>query len=159
MLHKLDRIDLNILQELQKNGKLTNLELSKRVGISPPPCLRRIKNLEDAGFIVGYQANLNAFTLGFNISLFCEIGLKNQNEQEIKDFEDKIKTFPLIRECYMITGGYDFLLKIVARDFDEYQNFLATKLACLENIIHVKTHMIVRASKKEIGLPLEILEN
>jgi DNA-binding Lrp family transcriptional regulator len=159
MIHKLDKIDLNILRELQTEGRLTNIELSKRVGISAPPCLRRVKNLEEAGFIGSYHAHLNIVNLGFNASIFCEIGLNSQNENDLREFETVVKSWPLVRECYMITGGYDFLLKVVAKNFDDYQHFLSTKLGNLANVNHIKTRMIVRTAKKEPGVPVEFIKN
>ncbi|MBP9752244.1 MAG: Lrp/AsnC family transcriptional regulator [Proteobacteria bacterium] len=157
MIHKLDKIDLKILSELQENGRITNIELSKRVGISAPPCLRRVKNLEDAGLISSYHAVLNAPVLGFSVTIFCEVGLNSQNESDLRSFEEIVQKWPLIRECYMITGGYDFLVKIVTHDFDEYQQFLSTYLAKLENVNQIKTRMVVRSAKKQSGIPVELI--
>ena len=157
MIHKLDKIDLAILKELQKDGKLTNIELSKRVGISAPPCLRRVKNLEEEGFIKSYHAHLNHMNLGFSVSIFCEIGLNSQNEMDLREFESIVKEWPLVRECHLITGGYDFLLKVIAKNFDDYQHFLSTKLGNLPNVNHIKTRMIVRSSKQDPGVPIELV--
>lgn len=158
MIHRLDKIDLKIIAELQKDGKLTNLELSKRVGISPPPCLRRVKNLEDAGIIGSYQANLSATMLGFSVTIFCEVGLNSQNESDLKAFEEETHKWPLVRECYLITGGFDFLLKVVARDFDEYQKFMANDLGAFSAVNQIKTRMVIRAGKKLPGLPVELIK-
>ncbi|CAO5676160.1 MAG: Leucine-responsive regulatory protein [Holosporales bacterium] len=157
MIQKLDKIDLKILSELQSNGRITNIDLSKRVGISAPPCLRRVKNLEDAGIISSYHATLNAPVLGFTVTIFCEIGLNSQNESDLRSFEEVVQSWPLVRECYMITGGYDFLIKIVTHDFDEYQQFLSAHLARLENVNQIKTRMVVRNGKKQYGVPVELI--
>jgi DNA-binding Lrp family transcriptional regulator len=158
MIHKLDKIDLKIVNELQNDGSITNIRLSAKVGISAPPCLRRVKNLEKSGIIKSYHACINPTMLGFSVTIFCEIGLNSQNESDLRGFEEITKKWPLVRECYMTTGGYDFLLKIVARDFDEYQQFLSTHLAILQNVNHIKTRMVVRCAKNIPGIPVELLK-
>jgi len=156
VIGKLDRIDLNILNDLQNDGRLTNVDLAKRVGISAPPCLRRVKNLEDRGIIESYQANLNAQILGFGVTIFAEVALTSQNDSDLRVFEEQVQKWPMVRECYLVTGGSDFLLKIVAKDFDSYQTFLSQELSTMDKVAQIKTRMVIRPSKKLPGVPLGI---
>ncbi len=155
VIGKLDRIDLNILNDLQNDGRLTNVELAKRAGISAPPCLRRVKNLEDQNIIQSYHANLNAGALGFGVIIFAEVALSSQNDADLRVFEEQVQKWPMVRECYMVTGGSDFLLKIVAKDFDAYQSFLSAELSTMVKVAQIKTRMVIRAAKKLPGVPLE----
>lgn len=157
MLNKLDKIDLQILDELQRDGRITNIELSKRVGISAPPCLRRVKTLESYGLISSYHANLNMQALGFSVTVFAEVGLHNQNEQELKKFEEQISQWAIVRECYLVTGGFDYLLKIVAKSFESYQEFISQSLGILDNVNQIKTRMVMRPSKKEHGVSMDLI--
>ena len=154
---KLDQIDISILNDLQNTGRITNVELAKRAGISAPPCLRRVNALEDQGIIASYHANLNPHMLGFTVTIFSEVALTSQNDADLRMFEEKVQTWPLVRECYMVTGGADFLLKIIAQDFDAYQHFLSTQLSTFSLVSQIKTRMVIRASKKKPGIPLELI--
>jgi DNA-binding Lrp family transcriptional regulator len=158
VIGKLDRIDLNILNDLQNDGRLTNVELAKRAGISAPPCLRRVKNLEDQDIIQSYHADLNAQALGFGVTIFAEVALSSQNDADLRVFEEQVQKWPMVRECYMVTGGSDFLLKIVAKDFDAYQNFLSVELSTMIKVAQIKTRMVIRTAKKLSGVPLEQVE-
>lgn len=150
-----DEIDLQILKDLQDDGRLTNVELARRAGISAPPCLRRVRALEDAGVIKGYHANVNNAALGFGVSVFAQVGLNSQSEADLKAFETKVMSWPLVRECHMVAGDADFLLKIVARNWDEYQHFLSTELTATPNVRNVKSKLVVRSSKQLPGVPIE----
>ncbi len=110
--HKLDEIDRQILAELQADGRMTNVELARRVGISAPPCLRRVRALEEAGFIVGYHADVDARLLGFEVQVFAMVGLQSQAEADLSAFENRCRGWPLVRECHMLNGEIDFILKI-----------------------------------------------
>lgn len=156
VIGKLDKIDLGILKNLQDEGRLTNVELAKRAGISAPPCLRRVKTLEDQGFIQGYHAVLNAPALGYSVTIFAEVTLVSQSDADMRMFEEQMAQWPLVRECYMVTGGSDFLLKIVAKDFDAYQAFLSTHLSTLPKVSQIKTRMVIRTGKKMPGVPINI---
>ena len=125
---KLDRIDRQILDLLQSDGRMTNIELARRVGISPPPCLRRVRALEEAGLIRGYHADLAAEALGFGVTVFAQVGLQSQAEADLKAFETLVASWPEVREAHMLAGETDFLLKIVASDWDSYQRFLSARL-------------------------------
>lgn len=155
--HKLDQIDRKILAELQDEGRITNVELSSRVDISAPPCLRRVRALEEAGFITGYHAELNPKALGLQVTVFAMVGLDSQAELDLKAFEDKVRAWPLVRECYMLNGEIDFLLKIVAPDLESFQAFLTAELTRAPHVVSVKTSFMIRAAKKEPGVPREYL--
>lgn len=151
---KLDRIDRQILELLQADGRMTNLELARRVGISPPPCLRRVRALEAAGLIRGYHADLAPEALGFAVTVFAQIGLRSQAEADLKAFEKLVAGWPEVREAHMLAGETDFLLKIVAADWDSYQQFLSARLTAAPNVAHVKSALVLRVSKAAPGVPL-----
>ncbi len=153
---KLDKIDRRILSDLQSNGRITNVELSKNSGISAPPCLRRVRALEESGFIKGYYARLDAQSLGYGLSVFAMIKLVSQAESDLKKFEEACQSLEQVRECHMLSGEVDFLLRIVAKDWDSYQQFLMEKLTVLENVTSVKTMPLVRSSKEEAGVPIDL---
>src|SRR5215470_151634 len=152
---KLDKIDRRILRDLQANGRMTNVELARRAGISAPPCLRRVRALEEAGYIRGYHADVNAQALGFGVTVFAQVGLASQAEPDLKAFETLVRTWPQVREVHMLAGEADFLLKIVAEDWDRYQRFLTTQLTAAPNVSHVKSALAIRTSKFEPGVPIE----
>ena len=150
---KLDNIDLLILNELQVNGKISNVELANLVNISPPSCLRRVKVLEDAQYIKGYNADINAELVGFKVTVFAYVGLESQAENDLQIFENYISVFPEVRECHMLIGEVDFLLKIVAKDWDDFQQFLTGKLTQAPKVSNVKTSLNIRSSKSLPGVP------
>jgi DNA-binding Lrp family transcriptional regulator len=150
---RLDRIDRHILALLQEDGRITNIELARRVGISPPPCLRRVRALEAAGLIRGYHADLAAEALGFAVTVFAQVGLASQAESDLVAFEKLIATWPEVREAHMLAGETDFLLKIVAADWDSYQRFLG-RLTAAPDVAHVKSALVLRVSKSAPGVPL-----
>ncbi len=152
---KLDRIDRQILRDLQADGRITNVELAQRAGISAPPCLRRVRALETAGFIRGYHADIEPKAMGYNVTVFAHVGLSSQAEHDLEAFEALIRQWPEVRECHMLAGETDFLLKVVARDWDAYQNFLTTRLTAAPNVSHVKSALSIRTSKAEPGVPIE----
>jgi DNA-binding Lrp family transcriptional regulator len=153
---KLDRIDRRILSDLQQNGRMTNVELAGRAGISAPPCLRRVRALEEAGFIRGYHADLNAELLGYAVTVFAQVGLSSQAEADLKAFESLMQSWPEVRECHMLAGETDFLLKVVALDWDAYQRFLTTRLTAAPNVSHVKSALAIRTCKSEPGVPIAV---
>ena len=155
---KLDDIDRMILSELQADGRMTNVELARRVGISAPPCLRRVRTLEEQGFIRGYHADVNARELGFEVQVFAMVGLVSQAEVDLSAFETKCKGWPLVRECHMLNGEVDFVLKCVAPDLRTFQNFLTEQLTSADNVASVKTSLVIRVAKDEPGVPFDVLE-
>jgi DNA-binding Lrp family transcriptional regulator len=153
---KLDKIDRRILRDLQEDGRITNVELAHRAGISAPPCLRRVRALEEAGLIRGYHADINAEALGYGVTVFAQVGLASQAEPDLKAFEALVANWPEVREANMLAGETDFLLKIVAVDWDSYQRFLTTKLTAAPNVSHVKSALAIRTSKYAAGVPIEV---
>jgi DNA-binding Lrp family transcriptional regulator len=145
----LDAIDWKILRELQDDGRMTNVELSKRVGISAPPCLRRVKRLEEAGIIKGYRALLNAPMLGMDVVAFCQIGLHHQSETELKAFAEKTRGWPIVRRAWMVSGDSDFLLHCVASDLTTFQSFVIEELTSAPNVDTVRTALTIRQVKDE----------
>lgn len=152
---KLDRIDRKILHDLQDNGRMTNVELAERAGISAPPCLRRVRALEEAGVIKGYHADVDPHSLGFGVTVFAQVGLSNQAETDLKKFEDLVRGWPLVRECYLVSGEADYVLKIVAEDWDAYQKFLTSHLTTAPNVSHIKSALGIRVAKHKPGVPVD----
>lgn len=153
---KLDRIDRKILNDLQEKGRMTNVELAERAGISAPPCLRRVRALEEAGVIRGYHADIDPASLGYGVSVFAQVGLSNQSENDQRKFEELVKTWPLVRECYLVSGDSDYILKIVAEDWGAYQGFLTQHLSAAPNVSHIKSALGVRVAKCKPGVPVDI---
>jgi DNA-binding Lrp family transcriptional regulator len=156
---KLDEIDRKILAELQADGRMTNVELAKRVGISAPPCLRRVRTLEEAGYIRGYHADVNPRELGFEVQVFAMVRLHSQAEVDLSAFEGRCREWPLVRECHMLNGEIDFILKCVAPDLSTFQSFLTGQLTAAANVASVKTSLVIRCAKDEPGVPFDVLED
>ncbi|WP_299778023.1 Lrp/AsnC family transcriptional regulator [uncultured Roseobacter sp.] len=155
---RLDPIDRKILAELQADGRMTNVELAKRVGISAPPCLRRVRTLEEAGYIKGYHAEVDARALGFEVQVFAMVGLASQAEADLTAFENRCRAWPLVRECHMLNGEVDFILKCAAPDLSSFQQFLTGELLTTPNVASVKTSLVIRGAKDEPGVPFDVLE-
>ena len=155
---KLDPIDRHILAELQADGRMTNVELAKRVGISAPPCLRRVRTLEEAGYIKGYHADIDSRELGFEVQVFAMVRLQSQAEADLATFEQRCRDWPLVRECHMLNGEIDFILKCVAPDLSSFQSFLTGELLKAENVATVKTSLVIRCAKDQPGVPFDVLE-
>jgi DNA-binding Lrp family transcriptional regulator len=152
---RLDAIDWKILKELQDDGRITNVELARRVGISAPPCLRRVRALEEAGFIKGYRALLDEKLLGYEVTVFAMVHLTSQAEPDLKEFEDFVRKEPLVRECWMLSGEIDFVLKCVAPDLKTFQAFVA-ELTGAPHVRNVKTSLTLRTSKDAAMVPMEL---
>ncbi|WP_274426616.1 Lrp/AsnC family transcriptional regulator [Chelativorans sp. YIM 93263] len=146
---ELDAIDWKILRELQKDGRITNVELARRVGISAPPCLRRMKRLEENGIIKGYRALLNSPMLGFDVVAFCLIGLHHQSEAELRIFADRAQKWPIVRRAWMVSGDSDFLLHCVATDLATFQTFVIEEVTSAPNVDTVRTALTIRQMKDE----------
>ena len=155
---KLDDIDRKILAELQADGRMTNVELARRVGISAPPCLRRVRTLEELGYIRGYHADLNTRELGFEVQVFAMVRLASQSERDLSAFEGLVKEWPLVRECHMLNGEIDFILKCVSPDLSTFQTFLTENLTAAPNVASVRTSLVIRGAKDEPSVPFEIVE-
>lgn len=154
-LVKLDRTDIRILRELQNDGNITNVALSKKVGVSPPPCLRRVRALEEAGYIKGYHADIAADKMGFGITVFALVSLANHGESDIAHFAKQLESWPQVREGYLMTGDADYLLKIVAEDWEAFQKFVTGQLSGTPNVAHIKSMPAMRRAKYAPGVPIE----
>ena len=153
---KLDDVDKQILHDLQESGRMTNVELAQNAGISAPPCLRRVRTLEQEGIIKGYHADIDGEALGFSVTIFAFVGLTSQAETDLRDFEDMVSQWDNVRECHMLMGETDFLLKLVSHDWDDFQAFLTGKLTPAPNVSHVKTALAIRSRKDLPGVPISI---
>jgi DNA-binding Lrp family transcriptional regulator len=152
---KLDRTDIRILRELQHDASITNIDLSKKVGISAPPCLRRVRALEEAGYIRGYHADVAADKMGFGITVFTTVSLNNHSESDIAHFAKQVESWPQVRESYLMTGESDYLLKIVAEDWEAFQKFVTHQLTSAPNVAHVKSMPAMQRTKYAPGVPIE----
>jgi DNA-binding Lrp family transcriptional regulator len=152
---RLDAIDWKILKELQDDGRITNVELARRVGISAPPCLRRVRALEEAGLIRSYRALLDEKLLGYEVTVFAMVHLSSQAEADLRAFEEFVRKEPLVRECWMLSGEVDFVLKCVAPDLKTFQTFV-TELTAAPHVRNVKTSLVLRNSKDAAMVPMEL---
>lgn len=151
---KLDQIDRRILKDLQEDGRITNVELARRANISAPPCLRRVRALEKAGFIRGYHAEIDTEALGFDVTFFTLVGLDSQAESVLTEFERRVAGWPEVRECHMVRGAGDFLLKVVAEN-TAHENEMTTRLTSAPHVANVQTIQVIRTSKRLAGVPIE----
>ncbi|MDQ2763982.1 MAG: Lrp/AsnC family transcriptional regulator [Pseudomonadota bacterium] len=151
-----DQIDRQILTLLQDDGRMTNVDLAEQVGLTAPPCLRRVRALEDAGAIRGYHAELDPASLGYPITVFAMVSLRSQAEHDLTAFEDHVAAIPEIRECHMLNGEIDFILKIVAADLKSFQDILTTHLTPAPNVASVKTSLTIRTAKALPGIPVRM---
>jgi DNA-binding Lrp family transcriptional regulator len=151
---ELDETDWRIIKELQSDGRMTNIALAARIGLSPPPCLRRVRALEEAGLIQGYTALIDEAMLGYGLTAFAMVRLHNQAESDLRTFENRILGWPLVREAYMLSGDSDFMLKCIARDLPAFQNFVLDELTAAPNVASVKTYLTIRRAKREPGVPI-----
>ncbi|MBV8913302.1 MAG: Lrp/AsnC family transcriptional regulator [Acetobacteraceae bacterium] len=152
-LPELDAVDRRILAELQRDGRMTNVELARRADITAPPCLRRVRRLEEAGVIRGYHADTDPAQLGWEIMFFAIVGLESQKESVLSAFEELVEDWPEVRECHMIRGGGDFLLRLVARD-TAHENQLTQRLTGAPSVSRVQTLQTIRTSRNLAGVPL-----
>ena len=150
----LDATDWKILKELQADGRMTNIALATKIGLSAPPCLRRVRALEEAGLIAGYAALVDEAALGYTLSAFAMVRLHNQAEADLRAFENRVLGWPLVREAYMLSGESDFMLKCVARDLTSFQDFILNELTAAPNVASVKTYLTIRRAKREPGIPI-----
>ena len=152
----LDEIDLKILEALQDDGRITNVDLAAKVGLTAPPCLRRVRTLEERGYITSYHAHLEPVAMGFTITVFAMVSLKSQAEADLLAFEAYVSALPEVRECHMLNGEIDFILKVVAADLRSFQQFLTSRLTQAPNVASVKTSLTIRTSKSLPGVPVSV---
>ena len=155
---RLDPLDWRILKELQSDGRMTNVALAARVGLSAPPCLRRVRALEEAGLIAGYTVLLDEPALGFNLTASAMVHLHNQAEPQLREFENLVVSWPIVREAYMLSGESDYILKCVASDLTAFQDFVLNELTAAPNVASVKTFLTIRRAKREPGVPIAAIE-
>lgn len=157
MPHVLDAIDWRILRELQADGRITNIALAGKVGLSPPPCLRRVRTLEEAGLITGYTALVDEAALGYPLTGFAMVRLHNQSESDLRAFENALLSWPIVREAYMLSGESDYMLKCSAAGLTAFQSFVLDDLTATPNVASVKTFLTIRRAKRESGVPIALL--
>ncbi|MDD7910245.1 MULTISPECIES: Lrp/AsnC family transcriptional regulator [Pseudovibrio] len=155
MKARLDSIDWQILKELQNDGRITNVELARRVGISAPPCLRRVRALEETGLISGYRTLLDEKQLGYEVTAFAMVGLRNQTEADLIAFEKQVADWPVVRESYMLSGEVDFILKCVTQDLESFQNFVIRDLTAAPNVDNIRTALTIRKTKDVPSVPID----
>ena len=148
MKTQLDRIDLKILRELQGNGRISNIDLSRRVNLSPAPCLARVRRLEKAGYIIGYKAELNPELLGLSLLAFVEITLNRTTPDVFEKFKRAVQDVPEIEECHMVAGGFDYLIKVRSADMDAYRKILGEKIAVIPGVLQTHTYVVMEQVKR-----------
>lgn len=153
-MHKLDQIDRDILAALQADGRITNVALAKQVGLSPTPCLERVKSLEAAGLILGYAAQLSPAALGLGLTVFVQIAIERTSQQVFDDFRQAVQAIPEIQECHMVAGGYDYLLKVRVPDMAAYRHFLGVVLSGVPGIRETHTYPVMEEVKETTTVPL-----
>ncbi len=150
----MDTVDLNILARLQHDARITNVALAEAVNLSPAPCLRRVRELEASGVIHHYTTLLDAEQLGWQVSVFIEIRLERQVVSDLKIFEQHIESYPEVMECYLMTGTYDYLLRVVAKDLKSLQTFITDRLAGTPNVANIQSSIALKQVKYKTALPI-----
>ncbi|WP_369601114.1 Lrp/AsnC ligand binding domain-containing protein [Hahella sp. SMD15-11] len=153
-LKTIDRIDLAILRELQANARITNAELSRRVNLSPSPCLERVRRLEEKGYIRGYHAHLNARRLKTNLVVFIEISLERTAPGIFADFKAAAARIPEVQECHLISGNFDYLIKARVADMDAYRHFLGETILALPHVRESRSYVVMETVKETLNIPL-----
>ena len=155
MRDQLDRIDLKILRALQSNGRMSNIELSRQVNLSPAPCLARVRRLEQAGYINGYKAELNPELLGLSLLAYVEITLDRTTPDVFERFKQAVRDVPEIEECHMVAGGFDYLVKVRSPDMDTYRKILGEKIATIPGVLQTHTYVVMEQVKRsgELNIP------
>ncbi|MCB1666346.1 MAG: Lrp/AsnC family transcriptional regulator [Pseudomonadales bacterium] len=152
----LDKTDLKILHLLQNDARISNTELADRIGLSPSPCLRRVRALEENGVIRRYAGIVDARQVGLPISVFVNVSLRSQERSGLEEFEQQIQGYPEVMECYLMTGSFDYMLRVVVPDLDHYQRFLADKLTRIRSVANIQSSMTLKQVVYKTALPLGI---
>ncbi len=153
-MHKLDEVDQIILRALQEDGRMSNVDLAERAGISAPPCLRRLRHLEEAGYIKGYTAILDSNMMGYSISAYIKVSMASSKNEDVQAFIQKIQEWDQIREAFALAGDADFILRVVAKNWDDYQDFLMNVLPTAPHIGTNKSYVTVKTIKQASGVPV-----
>lgn len=156
---KLDGIDQKILDTLQNDGRITNVELAERVGLSPTPCIERVKRLEDAGYIKGYFARLSARKLGVGLLAFIEVSLDKTGSDAFERFKKSVDSVPEIQECHMVAGGFDYLLKVRMKDMDSYRRFLGERISALPGVDRTHTYVVMEEVKNTHAIAVKDIKS
>jgi DNA-binding Lrp family transcriptional regulator len=151
----LDRTDFRILRCLQNSGRMSNTELAESVGLSPSPCLRRVKALEQQGIIKRYAAIVDAKAVGLPISIFVNVSLHNQERKSLEQFEAHVSGYEEVMECYLMTGSFDYMLRIVVPDLESYEHFLAEKLTTTPGVANIQSSFTLKQVVYKTELPLD----
>ena len=150
----MDYIEYKLLNSLQKNARLTNLELAKQVGLSASPCLRRVKTLEENGVITGYSAIINQNKVNLSVNVFVQVSLERQSEERLQIFEEKIMEYEEVMEAYLMTGEADYLLRIVVKDLQAYEKFLKDNLTQIKGIARIRSYFSLKQVTRKYNLPI-----
>ena len=150
----MDYIEYKLLNSLQKNARLTNLELAKQVGLSASPCLRRVKTLEETGVITGYSAIINQNKVNLSVNVFVQVSLERQSEERLQVFEEKIMEYEEVMEAYLMTGEADYLLRIVVKDLQAYEKFLKDNLTQIKGIASIRSYFSLKQVTRKYNLPI-----
>ena len=150
----MDSIDLEILNRLQNDARITNTALADSVNLSPSPCLRRVRELEQSGVIRRYSTLLDSEKVGWGVSVFIEIRLEKQISEGLVQFEEIIESYPEVMECYLMTGTSDYLLRVVAKDLNSLQSFITNKLAAIPNVANMRSSIALKQVKYKTALPV-----
>lgn len=150
----LDDIDRRILAELQRDGRLSNVELAARVGLSASPCLARVRRLEREGILKGYVALVSPEALGLAITVFIQVALERQSERTLEIFETRVRAFPEVMECYLMTGDSDYLLRLVAPDVQALQRFIIQDLTTIPGVANIRSSFALKQVAYRTALPL-----
>jgi DNA-binding Lrp family transcriptional regulator len=156
---RLDRIDINILAQLQRNGRISNINLANAVALSPSPCLQRVKRLEEAGYITSYNARIDLAKLGETITVFTEVTLSDHHREDFTKFESAIRTIDEVIECHLISGGYDYLLKFIARGVAHYQSVIENILERDIGVAKYFSYIVIKSPIEKLHYPLAKLVN
>ena len=155
IVNKLDKLDYQILRYLQEDGRISNLDLSQKIGLSPGPTLERVKKLEKKGLILGYHARLNGSKLNLGVSVFIQVSLSRQLDRVMDRFHTRILEIPQVMECYQVTGNADFMLRVVVADIPALEHLISNVFSKMEEIGHLQTSLIISEKKVSHKLPLE----
>lgn len=151
---KLDQIDHKILKHLQENARITNAELADRVGLSPTPCLRRLRRLENDGIIQGYHTEINREALGVNVTVIILVKLEREDDKTLREFEKAIKARSEVIECYLVTGKFDYFIRVVVPSLGAYEAFLSETMLRMPNIATVESSFTLREVERKTVIPL-----
>ncbi|GAB3456032.1 Lrp/AsnC ligand binding domain-containing protein [Insolitispirillum peregrinum] len=154
---RIDAIDLKILDELQRDGRISNAELSRRVNLSPTPCLERMRRLEREGYILGYTAVLDPHKLGRSLSCFIEVGLDRTTPEIFDQFHEAVSQRPEVQECHMVAGGFDYVLKVRLPDMASYRTFLGDVLVSLPGVKETHTYVVMEEILSRATIPLNAI--